>query len=265
MRKILPLLIGAILAGATALAQDPTPPVNSFCIDGCPTGANADDTVLAHHIYAISNNPRTKFADWVAYKVTADKINSGCKRVWARDPDLDPGTTLEPKDYTGANKALHVDRGHQAPLASLCDPTYWPEADYLSNITPQKSALNQGPWERLEQAERNLVKNQVSDTVYTVTGPLYERAMEPLPHASRPHTIPSGYWKIVAVQKAGTVHAASFIMGQDLSRDANYCATHVALSEIEVRTHLHFFPALAHQEKQKILVGDTILLSDLGC
>jgi endonuclease G len=258
-RSLLPILAVAALAGAPVQAGEPTPPVSTFCLDGCPTGAKADDTVLAHHIYALSNNPRTKFADWVAYLVTADKINPGCKRVWTTDLDLDPATTLAPKDYAGANKALHVDRGHQAPLASLCDAKYWPEADYLSNITPQSSALNQGPWERLESAERGIVKGGISATVYTLTGPLYERKMPALPHASKPHKIPSGYWKIVAVEKDGAVHAAGFVMNQDLPRDADYCATHVTLSAIEARAHLHFFPKLAQ------LPAEGAMIENLGC
>src|SRR5271155_1100346 len=103
-----------------------------------------------------------------------------CKRIWETDPDLDPTTTLTPRDYKNVRTALASDRGHQAPLSSFCGSPYWQEADYLSNITPQKSDLNEGAWEKLENAERKLVTDRDTDIVYSITGPLYERPMPSL-------------------------------------------------------------------------------------
>lgn len=79
---------------------------------------------------------------------------------------------MSPADYIGANKALKVDRGHQAPLASLAD---WPALNYLSNITPQVAEFNQGAWARLEDQERALAR--VGNKVFSVTGPLYEKIL----------------------------------------------------------------------------------------
>ena len=61
-----------------------------------------------------------------------------------------------PDDYTGANAALGTDRGHQAPLASFAGTDHWRDTNVLSNITPQASALSQGPWARLETRVRDL-------------------------------------------------------------------------------------------------------------
>jgi len=35
----------------------------------------------------------------------------------------------------------------------------------------------------------------------------------PLPNCDEPHKVPSGFWKIVAVEDAGTPRIAAFIMG----------------------------------------------------
>ena len=70
----------------------------------------------------------------------------------------------------------------------------------MSNITPQKSALNQGPWKNLEGMIRGLVREKYG-TVWVMTGPLYERNMRELPQADEPHKVPSGYWKIVVVNE----------------------------------------------------------------
>ena len=55
------------------------------------------------------------------------------------------------------------------------------ETNYLSNITPQRSPLNQGPWRILEDRIRDVTADY--DAVYVLTGPLYERTMPALPGA----------------------------------------------------------------------------------
>lgn len=99
---------------------------------------------IVRHAYTLNNNSTTKFANWVAYHITKDTPASGKTRNWKTDPALNPADTTAPADYTGANAALKVDRGHQAPLASLAGVSDWESLNYLSNITPQKSDLNPG-------------------------------------------------------------------------------------------------------------------------
>jgi endonuclease G len=54
------------------------------CLKGCPTGAPVANMVVARSIYALSNNPVTKFSDWVAYKVTAANLSGPTRgRNWA--------------------------------------------------------------------------------------------------------------------------------------------------------------------------------------
>ena len=79
----------------------------------------------------------------VAYKITKASLASGRSRSWKRDPDLPAADTLAPR-HTKASAALAVDRGHQAPLAGLGASADWQALNYLSNITPQASDLNQG-------------------------------------------------------------------------------------------------------------------------
>ena len=100
--------------------------------------------------------------------------------------------TLEPADYKQAHALLDTDRGHQVPLASFSGTPHWPETNYLSNITPQKSALNQGPWRRLEEAARKLANQAVVNGVYGLTGPLYDRRMPSLPRADEGYAKPQG-------------------------------------------------------------------------
>jgi endonuclease G len=165
------------------------------------------------------------------------------ERKWMTDPWLDESETLEarPDDYRDAPGQLDIDRGHQAPLASFKGTYDWWETNYYSNITPQKSDLNQGPWKDLEESVRDLAR--AGSVVYVMTGPLYEGPTAPLPNADEPHTVPSGYWKIVAVQPTAgydSIRVAGFIFDQDTPRDADVLDYLVTVDEVEQRSGLDF-------------------------
>jgi endonuclease G len=259
-------LFAIALPGAFALALAATPS-DTLCYRGCPTGAPADNTVVERQIYVLSNNPHTKFADWVAYRITMASFGPTRARNWKADPDLDPNDTLERADYATSFDRIGVDHGHQAPLASVAGSSHWPEANYLSNITPQQADLNEGAWERLEQAERDIVADGLASVIYAFTGPLYERSMPPLPKANEPHRVPSGYWKIIAVPKAGGFDVMGFILDQDTARGEDFCEHEATPGSIETRAHLTFFQGAAASTRQSIRSGQAIgqVPSLLGC
>lgn len=249
-------VVAALLSvgAAPAFAQSLT---TAHCLGGCPTGdGTAANQVIVRPAYTLSNNPVTKFADWIAYRVDATGFGPSRDRVWAADPDLPATATLEPDDYRGANAALKTDRGHQAPLASFAGLESWATTNYLSNITPQASALNQGPWKNLESAVRALAKTSGAP-VYVITGPLYERPMAPLPQADEAHVVPSGYFKIVALSEGRAV--AAFIMDQSLARGAAFCATTVGLDQVERRAGLHVMP------RREAVGPPDAVMTGLGC
>lgn len=208
---------------------------------GFPQGHPSSNKLIKREIYVLSNNSRTKFADWVAYKVTTSTIGRSKKRVWRPDPELSDPDTLEPPDYKGANRSLRTDRGHQVPLASFAGTPHWHETNYLSNITPQSSSLNQGSWVKLESKVRDLTKTY--DAVYVMSGPLYQKKMRPLPGADESHEVPSGYWKIIIVQaKNGSLpyKMSAFLFPQDAERGDHYCKYHTAVDNISSASGLTF-------------------------
>lgn len=224
------------------------------CLKGCPSGANPENDLIVRELFALSNNRDTKFADWVAYRVTSETIGTSkaLQRQWQADPLLDAESTLEPKDYKDIAKALGSDRGHQAPMASFTGTVFWRSTNVLSNITPQKAALNRGAWLQLETAVRKLAFSR--RLVYVVTGPLYapdhpsidfEPGMAPLhvgpsqlPNADEPHELPVGYWKVVALPH-GDVAVFRFDQKTTLT---NHCLGMTTLDVLENRTGLRFFP-----------------------
>ena len=227
------------------------------CLAGCPTETPATNDLVVREIFALSNNKHTKFADWVAYRVTRETIGTSdsLERNWKSDDLLEDEETLERDDYKRAHKKINTDRGHQAPLASFAGTHFWRATNFLSNITPQKSHLNQGPWKRLESAVRDAA--YALREVYVVTGPLFdpnENQMK-LPNADEPHSIPTGYFKVVA-NRSGSLTA--FVFDQDVAEAMNYCDGIVTLQEVEKASGLDLFPREADWPNGS-------LRTDLGC
>lgn len=194
---------------------------------------------------------------------------SGRPRNWAQDPDLPPSDTLAPSAYKNAHSLLKVDRGHQAPLAGLGGVSDWPSLNYLSNITPQKSALNQGAWAALENRVRELAKQADVSVVHVVTGPLFERHIATLPEDATVE-IPSGYWKVLFTGTAPSKsegNYAAFIMDQNTPRSANFCDYQVTVDAIEHKTKpvLTLWSALPEAVASEVKTTKGSLAQKLGC
>ncbi len=235
----------------------------THCPWGCPSGGPVSNDLITRDIYILSSNATTKFADWVAYQVNPANFGPSRTRNWKADPLLAEEETLEPDDYQSAYAQLLTDRGHQAPLASFAGHPQWSETNYLSNVTPQKSALNQGPWKKLEEAVRRLATE--TGAVYVVTGPLYERAMPKLPGADEPHRVPSGYWKVVAIAGDGLPSVAAFVMDQETPRQVDLCASVTTIDDIEARSGLDLLHRLWPDEQMTIESVPGSLTLRLGC
>ena len=207
--------------------------------NGYPFGAPASNDLVIRDLYVLSNNDATKFADWVAYKLTLHEVDGALDldRNWRSEGWLADAETLEKSDYTNASSEGDYDRGHQAPLGSFRNSVHASQTNHLSNITPQKEDLNRGPWVKLESHIRTLV--QINRLAYVMTGPLYEKAMEPLPKANEKHTVPSGYWKVVVVPtSSSTFEYAAFIMEQESGRKDDVKSKVVTIDEVERRSGL---------------------------
>ncbi|WP_285374269.1 DNA/RNA non-specific endonuclease [Pseudomonas sp. lyk4-TYG-107] len=257
--------LGSLGVGGTAPGHEVAPQTTiDNCSVGCPAGGS--EVTLYRQAYTLNNNATTKFANWVAYKITKATPASGRPRNWKTDPDVPSGETLNPQDYNGASAALKIDRGHQANLASMGGVSDWQSLNYLTNITPQKTDLNQGAWARLEDQERNLGKAADVDAVYVVTGPLYERTIGSLPGTQKAHTIPSGYWKVIftGTSPVGGLYAA-FIMDQSTPRSANFCDFQVTVAEIEKRSGLTLWNGLPRDVQTQLKLTSGQLAKKIGC
>lgn len=222
---------------------------------GQPEGTLPTNDLVVREIYALSSNDDTKFADWVAYRLDRKTVfgSADTKRRYRADPNIDPKETLEPNDYKDAFKELKTTRGHQAPLGTFKGTNFWKQTNFLSNITPQQQDLNGGVWLKLEEKVRDLVNE--CDVTYVITGPLYERDMPKLPKADEPHIIPSGYWKIVALNvedQPENLLVSAFVFDQNTSKNAKIESGLTTVDEIERRSGLNFFVDLSDDIEDEI-------------
>lgn len=232
---------------------------SSLCLDNkCPTGTKVGNQIVDHGITILANNPGSKFADWVAYKVEAKYIEGPSReRGWKQDPSLPEDDTLPPSAYKDVEKDFKSDRGHQAPLASFKGVSNYYMVNYLSNITPQARDLNEGAWENLEGAVRKYAASEGAG-VYVITGPYYKKDQNPekvLPHYLGKVMIPEGYFKVIAKKGRKGITASVFIFPQTTPRHANFCDFKETLNQIHKLTGLTIF-----SEKP-----DADLNADLGC
>ena len=229
---------------------------------GYPTGMPASNDLIIRDLYALSSNDQTKLADWVAYRLTAAEVMGSLdlERDFRTDPFLEANETLEASpssqdDYRGANAAEDYDRGHLAPLASFKGSRMASQVNYYSNIAPQVDDLNQGPWQRLEQAARDIVC--AGTVLWVMTGPLYDGtpAAAALPNADEAHTVPTGFWKILATD--GLASLAAFIFEQDTPRNDDVADHLVRVNDIEQRSGLDFFRKIG--DPQEDALEDAVL------
>ncbi|WP_281545884.1 DNA/RNA non-specific endonuclease [Grimontia sp. SpTr1] len=219
-----------------------------FCPLGCPEVREENNLVFTH-IYALSNNPTTKFADWTAYEVNVLNFGPGPGRDWMENNLIPDEDKLEERDYDGAYGAIGMERGHMTPLAAFAGNEYWWETNYISNIVPQHKHLNGRAWEDLEEAVRHSV--EYKEPVYVVTGTLYEKMMKDMPNANEEHQVPSGFYKLIYDIKGNGV---AFVMEQDIEKGGKYCDTQVKVSDLENRLDYQL-PAVAESTEMKGRVG----------
>ena len=147
---------------------------------GEPTDDSPSDDFIIHRPqYTTSFNSGRGIPNWVAYDLNATDIVAGQDRCncFTFDPELEAAgfTRYNTADYTGAGAFLGpnigVDRGHMVRSFDRTGGTLDnARTFYFSNVVPQFSDLNQGPWANMENYLGDLAQNGNKE-VYIYAGP----------------------------------------------------------------------------------------------
>ena len=169
---------------------------------GDPVDADpSDDFIIRRPQYTTSYNKNRGTPNWVAYDLDASQFGSNVDRCdcFTFDPLLPSSFThYTTADYTGAGAVAGygIDRGHLARSFDRTSGTLDNANTYLfSNIVPQASDLNQGPWANLENVLGDLALNQNKE-VYIVAGVAGSKGTV---KNEGKITIPQSTWKVAVI------------------------------------------------------------------
>lgn len=176
---------------------------------------------------------------WVSYQVHAvDDSHIGSRPDFSRD-----WRTLWPiatDSYFGSG----FDRGHLAPnyaIAAVHGREAQIDTFRMSNMLPQKPALNRQLWQRLEEAIMDHFAPRFA-RLQVVTGPIYPPSfMNNVFNRVGLVEVPTAFYKIIVAPDAAKPKALAFIMPQDVEGNEPLDDYLVSIDDVEARTGLDFF------------------------
>lgn len=184
---------------------------------------------------------------WAAYRVHDAEFEEAPPRP--EEFSVDPRTSarVEPSDYTHSG----FDRGHLAPshvIALHHGKRAQEETFLMSNIVPQRHALNSGPWNDLE---RRIARNYPARfrEVWVVVGPIIgERPARLRGRVA----VPEAFFAVMIDEmEGGRLRSQAFVFPQDAPVHASPAGYRATIDEIERRTGLdllHELPDPAEAE-----------------
>ena len=203
--------------------------------------------VLTNIGYVVAYDNERKNPAWVCYRLfRMDNIKSPPRPKGFR---IDRRTIAKVSsgDYTGST----YDRGHCAPNRGIAI-CYGIEAQletfYMSNILPQKPALNQQVWESLESMEI-IEYAQRYGMVWVITGPVYGATINRLNSGVE---IPQACFKIIAREDKGAVKVVAFIIPQDVKGSEKPSEFLYRVDDIETETGLDFMSELPDDLESRV-------------
>lgn len=194
--------------------------------------------------YTVSYNPANHTPNYVAWTLTADRIDGYVSRkgekFWHDNGVYGCAYT---KDYTRSG----YDRGHMCPAA---DNKYsWDAMDdsfSMANIAPQTPSLNRGAWGKLENKSR--IWAQRDGGLVIICGPIYTRQdAKRLGYTGV--RVPSTYFKVLYAPNQG--RCIGFIYPNDKcpGNMRNYA---VSVDKVEELTGFDFFSVVPDNIETKM-------------
>lgn len=166
---------------------------------GVPTDADpSDDVLLDRQAYVVSYNPDKRVPNWVAWHLDRSDLGRVKRRNDFRADHLLPSgmSVATPADYVRSG----YDRGHLCPSADRDDTAEHNSLTFLmTNMVPQLHELNAGPWEKLEEHERELAAGADAE-LFLVAGGIF--AARP-PTIGRGVAVPRATFKIIVALRRG--------------------------------------------------------------
>lgn len=204
--------------------------------------------VVRHTGYTLSWNEDNLVADWVAYELTAEELDT---QEVSRTEDFRPDPAVRKSSQLDDYRNSGFSRGHLAPAqdfkwsASAMSDTF-----FLTNMVPQKQDnYNAGIWLSAENAVRDSAR--ITGSVYVVTGPvLTDGSYNTI--GENKVTVPKECYKaLLVIDEEGEVHTIAMSIPQTAGKKEKINKYLMSVNELEELTGLDFFPSLDDEVEEK--------------
>ena len=205
---------------------------------GLPQGRAAQ--VLPNPGFVVGYSAERRQPVWVAYRAESLKGRRARKRPEHFEADPRVANAVGEWDY----KRSGYQRGHLAP-SYLIGRLYGRAAQHatflMSNISPQQPRLNELAWQRLEEAEADVIAPHAVQ-VWVTVGPVFGADA---PRLKSGVAVPQAFFRIWLDVDQGAPRALAFIVPQDVCGTEPLSRFLTSVDEVERRTGLDFFHELA--------------------
>ncbi len=226
-RKIVPLL-----------QSDGASPKSTDTLDYLPSPHGGE--MVFHRYYTLSYLENDEEAQWVAYVLTRDHLNVHHvdRTDWFYQDNSVTTHSAVYHDYSGSSYT----RGHLAPAADMAfDTGAMRESFFMSNISPQTRAFNEGIWRELEEQTRDWAR--MWGRLYVITGPVLKDHTH-LEHIGRDKvTVPKLFYKVLLDADLPEIKSIAFLIPNAVS-DKPLMDYAVSIDSVEAVTGIDFFPQL---------------------
>lgn len=199
-------------------------------------GAGPAVRVLTNRGYVAGYSDELGNPLWAAYRVgDLERIPTPPARPEKFEVDRRTAARVRPEAYSGSG----YDRGHLAPnhaIATRHGAAAQRETFLMSNITPQRHALNAGLWQELERRIATSYPARYGE-VWVIVGPVFGPQPKKLRDAV---AVPEAFFKIIIDENEGRLRTLAFLVPQEAPADTDPARYLTTIDEIERRTGLDF-------------------------
>jgi endonuclease G len=222
---------------------------------GMPQDNHPSSVLICRHAYIVQSDIVAKIPVWVAYTLTPEHTTGCVKRsnAFQSDQSLPPNEAADPTDYAKSG----YDIGHQANDADMdWDVGVERESFILTNMAPQRPALNRGIWKVLETSVRAWAHAGHTLTIYV--GPIWNSSD---PTIGEDKVVAAhSYYKIVIDDV--TKQSLAFVMPNlTTNQGSDISPFQTTVAQIETATGVTFAVPDSKTVKNPIWAADTEKLS----
>ncbi len=187
--------------------------------------------------YFYSYNQGRKVVNWISYKLDGSDVKGKELSLRSFHKDSAESMCATPEDYD----RYGYDMGRLKPRSAARNNNHeMREVHNMLNIAPMDVAFSKGAWRILD----NMIAGWavVFDSIYVVTGPIYERKHPEMIGESRVN-VPDKFFKVILVRNGLDLAAIGFIVPNN-SEANNLNQFAMPIDSVEAKTGYNFFPDL---------------------